>query len=166
MSRHRSFRLSREAYLIDRRVKLRLRIVHGAICLFRLLLIVVGIALFWFTLVRVPEIQPKGSLRFIGAVGHLFIALVLSKVGFWWGRRLALRFGWMSDSESTCYHDQLERWPESWLEPRPGSSRKHPLDREETATDESGRGHSLDHTAARILKARLRTTVPAQSEHA
>jgi len=132
------------------RVKPRLRRVHYAIWILRLFLIFGSIGLFGAIVMRVPDLQPKASpFGFVGAVGHLFIALFMNYVGFLMGREIAIRLGWLSVSEASRYHHRMYRWPDCWLEPHPGVNQRHPLD----LTDGEP-CRAPEHSAKRILKSR------------
>lgn len=152
--KHRSFRLTPEPpepYMDGMRVKPRLRCVHLAVCTVRLSLIVGCIALFWAIVLRVPNIQPRARpFGFVGAVGHLFIARLMNYVGILLGLGLATRVGLLSDSEASAFHHRMDRWPECWLEPRPGHKQRHPLD-----AIEGEPCQAPEHSVRRILKSRF-----------
>ena len=150
-SKHRSFRLTPEPYMVGMRVKPRLLCVYLAILMLRFSLVVGGIALFCAIVMRVPDIQPKAAqpLGIVGAVGHLFIGWLMSYAGFFLGLSLATRPRLLSDSEACAFRYSTDRWPECWIEPRPGNLQLHPLD---AAGDEPL--PAPDHSAYQILQSR------------
>ncbi len=151
MTRHRSFRLSPEPYMLGKRVKRRLRCVQLAVYMLRLSLIIGGIAIFWAFVMKFPTIQPQSRpFGVVGAVGHLAIALLMNDVGFLLGRDIALRLGWLSASEASTYRRRMYQWPDNWLETRPGSLQRHSLD------DDGGQAcRAPEHSVQRILKSRV-----------
>lgn len=150
---HRSFRLTPEPYLVHMQVKPRLRCVYIATWIMRLSLIFGSIALFWAIVMLVPEFQPESHpFGLVGAIGHLFIALLMDYLGFFLGRAIAMRFGWLSVSEAEHYQYRMYQWPDCWLEPRPGQRQQHPLD-----ATEGEQSHASEHSAHRILKSRNST---------
>ncbi|QDV44070.1 hypothetical protein Enr13x_39310 [Stieleria neptunia] len=135
--------------MMGKRVKRRLRFIHGAVCLLRFSLIVSWIAMFWGIVKHVPAIQPQARFfGFIGATGHFAIALLMNHLGFYLGRYLATRFGWLSVAEALVFDHWMYRWPECWLETRPGDIERHPLDHDGKPC------RPPEHSVGRLLQAR------------
>lgn len=147
-SYHRSFRLSPASYTLGRRVVPRLLYVHVTIWLFRLALIVGGVALSFVLVSRIPAIQPQNRpFGIVGAIGYLLIGLAMNYIGFWLGRRLMQRCGFISEAEASVYHALMYRWPESWLEDIP-----EPEDESPKTMNSGEPGRAPEHSVSRMLK--------------
>ena len=117
---HRSFQLTPQPYLTEKRCIGRLWIIYAAVNTLSLFAAFATFATLTFAIVRFNLLDDRYKIQsMVGLVTFLLLPMLAFHVVFRSSRLLAHRLGMLSRSEAAALVEGLRRWPSEWLEDIP-----------------------------------------------